>query len=258
MDNQIQSQRKFGLTGNQIKLLAITAMFIDHLADNIWPGYQKEWWLLLLHLIGRLTAPVMWFMIVEGYTHTRNLKKYLARLFVFAVLSHFAYNFCFGISFIPFRDSIFNQTSVMWALFLAVIGLYVQDDERRAFPLKEWQKLLLILLLCALAFPSDWSCFPVLCSIHIYRNRGNLTKQVLGMLCYISMYVIVWCLCIDVVYGLLQFGIIIVWPVMKLYNGQRGTWKGMKWFFYLFYVGHLVLLGILRMVLHGSVTTIVG
>lgn len=248
-----------GLSGNELKVIAIIAMAVDHLAWTLWPGYaNKEWWLIVLHLFGRLAAPTMWFMIAEGYTHTSNLKKYLQRLFVFAVLSHFAYNFCFGISFVPFRHSFLNQTSVIWALFYAALALYINDDQRRAFPLQSWQKTALLLVLCLLAFPSDWSCFPVLCTLHIYNNQGNLTKQVVGMTAYISMYVIVWCLCIDVVYGLVQFGIILIGPLMARYNGTRGTWKGMKWFFYFFYVGHLVLFGFLRLWLNGNVATIVG
>ena len=158
----------------------------------------------------------------------------------------------------PFRHSFLNQTSVIWALFCAALALYINDDQRRAFPLQSWQKTALLLVLCLLAFPSDWSCFPVLCTLHIYNNLGNLTKQVVGMTAYISMYVIVWCLCIDVVYGLVQFGIILIWPLMARYNGTRGTWKGMKWFFYFFYVGHLVLFGLLRLWLNGNVATIVG
>lgn len=124
-----------------------------------------------------------------------------------------------------------HLASTIWPLFLAAVGLYIFDDEKRSFPLKNWQKIALLLVLCVLAFPSDWSCFPVLCTLHIYQNRGNLKKQVLGMLAYISMYVLVWCLCIDMVYGLLQFGIIIVWPFMHFYNGTRGRAKWMKWFF---------------------------
>ncbi len=248
-----------GFSGNQLKIFAITAMLMDHLASTIWPGYDnKMWWLLGIHFIGRLAAPTMWFMIAEGYQYTRNFKKYLLRLLVFSVLAHFAYNFCFGISFVPFRNSVLNQTSVIWALFCAAVALYVYDDEKRSFPLKEWQKTLLLMGLCILAFPSDWSCFPVLCTLHIYQNRGHLKKQVLGMMAYMSMYVFVWCLCIDVVYGLLQFGIIIVWPFMYFYNGTRGKAKWMKWFFYVFYVGHLVLCGILRLLLHGNVSTIIG
>ena len=104
MDYSIMKKR--GLNSNQLKFLAIIAMTIDHLVCVIWPGYPKDWWILGLHIIGRLTAPIMWFMICEGYHYTRNLKKYITRLFVFAVISHFAYNFAFGIPFIPFQTSV--------------------------------------------------------------------------------------------------------------------------------------------------------
>ena len=73
------------------------------------------------------------------------------------------------------------------------------------------------------------------------------------MLACISMYVLVWCLCIDVIYGLLQFGIVIVWPFMHFYNGTRGKVKWMKWFFYLYYPLHLVIIGILRICIYGNI-----
>ena len=57
------------------------------------------------------------------------------------------------------------------------------------------------------------------------------------MALYISMYVMVYCLCIDVVYGLLQFGIILVYPIMSLYDGTRGKSTFMKWFFLLVLCG---------------------
>ena len=230
------------LNGNQIKIIAICAMLLDHLAGTLWPGYGKAWWLICIHLIGRIAAPIMWFMIVEGYTHTHNFKKYLERLFIFSILAHFAYTFCFGISSIPFQNGILNQTSVIWPLFLAAIGLWIEDQKQ----VRNGLRILGILGLCLLAFPSDWSCFPILCSLHIYKNQGNLKRQVLGIVVYISMYVAVYCACIDVVYGLLQFGIILVWPIMYLYDGTRGKSQFMKWFFYVFYVGHLFLLGLLR------------
>lgn len=232
------------LNGNQIKMIAIIAMFMDHFATTFYPNYEKYWWLLLIHLIGRVAAPIMWFMVVEGYTHTHSLKKYLERLLIFSIIAHFAYNFCFGISLIPLKDSLLNQTSIIWPLFLSVIGLWVEDQEW-----KEAKKIGCILILCLLAFPSDWSCFPILCTNHIYKNQGNLKKQVLGMALYISMYVMVYCLCIDVVYGLLQFGIVLVYPIMSLYDGTRGKSTFMKWFFYWFYVGHLVLCGLIRVMM---------
>lgn len=259
MENLESTDSKFnGFNGNQLKLFAIIAMTVDHLTCILFPGYDHRWWVLLLHLIGRLTAPTMWFMVAEGYHYTKNLKKYITRLFIFAIISHFAYNFCFGIPFIPFKTSVFNQTSVIWALAWAVVALFIFDDERRTFPLKEWQKTILLFVICAITFPSDWSCFPVLCVCHINRCRGNLKKQILGMELYLLMYTAVWIPCIDWIYGILQLGVIIVWPFMAFYNGQRGKWKGMKWFFYIYYPLHLVLIGILRVIIRGNMTTIIG
>ena len=77
------------------------------------------------------------------------------------------------------------------------------------------------------------------------------------MLC-VLMYSIVWFFAIDKVYAFIQLGVIIVWPFMANYNGQRGKWKGMKWFFYIYYPLHLVLIGLLRLYLHGNIGVIVG
>lgn len=52
------------LNSNHLKLIAITAMTIDHIAWLLFPGFQTNWYVLLLHIIGRLTAPIMWFFIV--------------------------------------------------------------------------------------------------------------------------------------------------------------------------------------------------
>ena len=47
-------------------------------------------------------------------------------------------------------------------------------------------------------------------------------------------------------------------PLLSLYNGQRGSWKGMKWFFYLYYPAHLVLVGVLRLLILGNVGVMIG
>lgn len=238
-----------GLNSNQLKVIAIIAMTIDHLTCVIWPGYPKEWWILLLHCIGRLTAPTMWFLIAEGYQHTRNLKKYLGRLFLFAFISHFAYNFAFGIPFIPFQTSVFNQTSVIWALAWGVVALAVTDEKR--FSLKQWQRVAVVLGICVITFCSNWSCIAVMAILAIYQNRGNMKKQIQGMMFWGCCYAIVYFLFIDKVYGIIQLFVIICVPFVSKYNGERGTWKGMKWFFYIYYPAHLIICGIIRVLLHG-------
>lgn len=245
-----------GLNANQLKMAAIIAMTIDHLVCVIYPGYPKSWWILGLHIIGRLTAPTMWFMIAEGYHYTHNLKKYIGRLFLFAVISHFAYNFAFGIPFIPFQTTVFNQTSVIWSLAWGVVALALTDE--RYFHFKKWQQVLIVLGICAITFCSDWSCIAVLAILGIYANRGNLKKQVREMMIYVSFYALIYFIFIDKVYGILQLFVIICVPFIMNYNGERGRWKGMKWFFYWYYPAHLVVCGIIRVLLHGNIGVMIG
>ncbi len=67
-------ERKYSLSGNALKVIAIIAMTIDHLA---WMGIveysQAETPAqIFLHCIGRLTAPIMFFFVAEGY-HTPGI-----------------------------------------------------------------------------------------------------------------------------------------------------------------------------------------
>ena len=111
-------KEKIRLNANALKVIAIIAMTIDHFTDIFYPGFPISPEPLALHFIGRLTAPIMWFFVCEGYYYTRDAKKYLQRLGIFAVISHFAYCFGFGISLNPFEGGIFIPSSysdIPWA-----------------------------------------------------------------------------------------------------------------------------------------------
>ena len=171
------------LNGNQIKIIAIIAMTIDHLTWAFFPGFQHIWYVYLLHIIGRLTAPIMWFFIAEGFHYTRDVKKYALRLFVFAIISHFAYDFAGGISFIP--SGFFNATSVMWSLAWSVVLMVIFTTDR----IPKWGKILLIILICFITFPADWSTIAAMCPVYLYLNRGDFKKQSLTMLIWVVIYV---------------------------------------------------------------------
>ena len=66
------TQRR-SLDSNAIKLIAILAMTVDHIAWAVFPGYPRAALPLLMHLIGRITCPIMCYFIAEGfhYTHPR-------------------------------------------------------------------------------------------------------------------------------------------------------------------------------------------
>ena len=236
------------LDSNQIKLLAIIAMTIDHLTWMLFPGYPKQLLPILLHCIGRMTCPIMCYCIAEGYHYTRDINKYTRRLFIFALISHFAYVFASAdfvdwTSFIPFaHGSILNQTSVMWSLAWGLVMLCTANSETLTQP----SKVLRIVLICVIAFPSDWSCVASLCILAFGCNRGRFKAQMLWMLGYVAIYAAVYALALDTVYGLLQMTVVLAIPILAQYNGKRGNpkWKtAMKWLFYVYYPLHLFMIG---------------
>ena len=235
------------LNANLLKLIAITAMTIDHFTDLIFPGYPMNPIAIILHIIGRLTAPIMWFFISEGFFYTHNVKKYMLRLFIFAIISHFAYCFAFNISYIP--SSIFNQTSVMYPLFIAVLVLYINEKTS----INNILKHILVFILVWSAFPANWSSIAVLSVIGMYYNRGDLKNQMKAIIPWVLIYGIVSFFFVNKLYGIIQLFVVLVYPVLKLYNGEKGKCKWMKWFFYIYYPLHLVVLGLLRIFIYGNI-----
>lgn len=240
------------LNSNIIKTIAIIAMTVDHVAWAVFPGYSKEFLPIIMHIIGRLTCPVMCYFIAEGYHYTKNINKYTFRLFAFAIISHFTYlfastDFVDAKSFIPFYyGNILNQTSVMWSLAWGLVMLRITYTDK----IKNAWKVVLIILICFISFPSDWSCIAALCILAFGTNRGNFKKQMLWMTFYAAIYVMVYFFAVDKVYGLIQMSVVFSIPVIGLYNGERGknpsVNRFMKWFFYIYYPFHLVLIGLGR------------
>ena len=130
------------LDANQLKLIAIVAMTVDHIAWLLFPGYAAGAVPIVMHIIGRITCPVMCFFIAEGFHYTRDRKKYALRLFMLAVVSHFAYmlasnSYADWHSFIPFYyGDVLNQTSVVWSLLGGLLMLWLCEDEKRSMGVK--------------------------------------------------------------------------------------------------------------------------
>ena len=240
------------LNSNVIKIIAIIAMTIDHIAWCVFPGYSAEPLPVILHIIGRLTCPIMCYFIAEGYHYTKDVDKYTKRLFVFAIISHFAYIFMYsGLgdwkAFIPFYyGDILNQTSVMWSLAWGLVMLRVAYSEK----IKDNIKPIFIILICLISFPSDWSCIASLCILAFGTNRGDFKKQMLWMIFYVALYSIVYFFALDKLYGIIQMAVVLSIPILMMYNGQRGKNQRinniMKWTFYIYYPLHLLAIGCIQ------------
>lgn len=198
-----------------------------------------------MHVIGRITAPTMWFFISEGLRHTRSKVGYFNRLAGFAVISHLPYAFGFGHS----TDIITEGSSVMFTLSMAV-GLGILLERLEGEPVLQTLATVGAILM---TYYSDGSFMGLLMPIVLYRSHGRseqLGRLLIGILFFSVYYGLVtheW------VFAAVMLGQVLSIPLLMIYNGERGksNWFS-KWGFYAFYPGHLVLLGLLRLLLWGD------
>lgn len=233
---------------NQIKYLVIVAMLIDHIA---WAFVPDESVLgQIMHFIGRLTGPTMAYFLVEGYIHTGNVKKYAFRLGIFALISWIP--FClFEFQRLPIAmvDGKWCFTpffGVIYTLFLGLLAVWLLDKGK----CPKYCKVLGIIGLCILSVFGDWPIFDILYAVIFFVYRNNTRKKWIFFSIITSISVLVPFFIVGfTIWGIYQLGIFMV-PVIMLffYNGESGSKKPIhKWFFYVFYPLHLLVLGILQM-----------
>lgn len=232
---------------NQLKYLAVLAMLIDHIAWAFVPTESLTG--QVMHFIGRLTAPIMAYFLVEGYIHTQNVRKYACRLGIFAVISWapFVY-FEYGrlpIAVIDGHLSILPVTGVIYTLFLGLLAVWLWDKGK----CPQWCKVLGVIGLCMLSVFGDWFIFMVLWCLFLYVYRDRPEKKwiayiIIGLACCFTLMLMIdsWWEC------LFSTGIFAAPPLIQFaYNGKPGSRHAVhKWFFYVFYPLHLLLLGLLK------------
>lgn len=75
-----------------------------------------------------------------------------------------------------------------------------------------------------------------------------------GMMFWVLVYGIVSFFFVNKTYALVQSGVILVYPFLKHYNGKKGNAGWLKWFFYLYYPAHLIIVGIVRLAVYGDIS----
>jgi hypothetical protein len=223
------------VNSNTLKAIAVVAMFFDHLVTVF--SYQDTTLGIVLKCIGRTVAPIMCFFIAEGYYYTSNRKKYIARLFIFAIISHLPYIAALGFTF-------FQATSVMWALAMGLLALTVIKNAK----VHSLLKLLIFIMCCVLSIPANWNFVAVLWIVTFGLFHGNLKYQIAA---FCAIGIVFHLIPSYLRFGYpnaeylhwFQLGIFLAIPFLAVYNGQRGEKsKTLAWGFYLFYPAHLILL----------------
>ncbi len=243
---------KKGLTLNTLKYIAIIAMLIDHLAIAFIDDNTILY--VAMRMIGRTTAPIMFFAVVEGYHHTKNLKKYLMRLFIFALISYLPFIFAFSTEFEPLK------LNVIFTILFGVLAIYARR-EIKSLPLKI---LALIVLVLASTY-ADYSYIGVLIILLFDLHYGNrqlqlfnyfivvlfgfglfqfITRPLIGLLFHdVLDFSYFWS-------DIFSLGYLIPLILLKFYSGHLGVRNNFsKWLFYVFYPTHLAIIGVVRYIL---------
>ena len=234
-----------GLSLNHLKAVAVAAMVIDHIAFAFVPDGTLL--AILLHSIGKITGPTMFFAAVEGCHHTRNLNRYLLRLAVFALVSWFPFlYFHFGGDLAAIQ---LMRPNVIYTIFLGVLAVRIRRSPRLC---SAW-KVLLILLLFILSVPADWGYTGVVIILVFDYYYGSWKHQAFAYCMVVMLDMGVLSLLIHPFFGLFYDHVFqIDWelyaysveyvgaflPLLLLsrYTGRHGTSGGFsKWFFYMFY-----------------------
>lgn len=263
MENVLTEKNSLKWNSNTLKLFAITAMLIDHIAWAFVPTVSPLG--ELMHLIGRITAPTMCFFIAEGYYHTRNVKRYALRLAVFAAISYLPF-FLFEEGKLPNLQN-FIQLNVIYTLLCGLLALWAWDKiENRLL------RFAAVFGLCILSMPGDWSFFGVLYVLGFGIYHGDFRRQMkwftavslvmagiaslpylimnIGLLVPSAAPMILQQLkgrSVPPVYSqFFQFGVFLAVPLLMCYSGERGGGKYGKWVFYIFYPLHLTILALLK------------
>lgn len=249
------------MTRDAIKYLAIVAMTLDHVAYIFLEPQSLLYQLFLC--IGTFTGPVMIYFLIEGYFYTHDVRGYAKRLLLFALLSQLPFSLASGGFF----------GNMLFTLLICLGVLYVHDHVTDG----GLRKILYVLLFFASLF-TDWNFLSVPLVLFLrpafhpvapiversadqYQNEENIlmksqakaqhfyidpAEQWRGMLKCVAYFIVVSCLTKGMFEGLTEvLGMVLGFVCIAcFYNGQQAKThrKFHKYFFYIYYPAHLLVL----------------
>ena len=216
------------LTNNALKVIAMVTMVLDHVGVVLFP--EVTW----LRVLGRLAFPIYAFMIAEGCRHTRSMPRYFGTMAALAAICQVVY-------FVTMR-SVYMCILVTFSFSIGLIWLLkkVEVTKKKLWYAAFFAGICLVLFLCELlpkALPNtdffvDYGFIGAMIPVCIYLAKNRQMQIITTQLSLVVL---------SATMDALQWWCLLAVPLLLLYNGQRGKWK-LKWFFYLFYPVHLVVI----------------
>ena len=218
---------------NVLKIIAVLTMLVDHVGLCLFDNN------IIFRSIGRLAMPIFAFFIAEGMKHTKNRKKYILTLFVFALISQIPHSLVIG----------GNLMNILFTFLIAIL-IIVLNEKMNIKPLAIFLSVVIcfISLFLGVVFVVDYGVFGILLVLVFYYINNKYVKATVAAIILISMTIFN-----NLVYGVNLFNFICLLSVFSIvlllfYNGKKGK-LNLKWFFYVFYPVHLMIIYFIQILL---------
>ena len=227
--------KKFGLTNNQLKIIAMVSMLFDHVGKELLPQYE------ILQIIGRLAFPIFAFMISEGCFYTKNKIKYFLTIFILGTGCQIVY-FIVDSSF---YQNILITFSLSIVLIFALENFRIKREKNSGIILfftvaiVSVIAIILPIHLDEFGFQIDYGIYGVLLPVAVFYGKEKWQK-----LCISA--IILALLTYSFGGGIQWFSLLSV-PILALYNQKRGKYN-IKPLFYIFYPAHLVVIYLISVI----------
>ena len=240
-----------------IKYIALIPMFLGHLLSYIRDPADvssKPLWYTFIEQTALFAPPVFFFFITDGFRYTRSKKKYALRLLIFALVTQIPFTLANHGTLLT--GELFLNWNIIFTLFLALLSLMVWESGKK-LPLR----IALIVLLDGVTFmlTSEWMIFGILTilGLHIFREKPKV-RLIWFTVCVFAVEMIsngilfpFWLFWRFPAFTFGMMFLMLAYFVMtKCYNGQKGKHPVFaKWFFYIFYPAHLLVIWIVKLCL---------
>lgn len=237
-------QKRQGLSGTTLKLIACITMLIDHIgascleagllvpliASGTFSTDPAAASLLqmdrVLRYIGRLAFPIFCFLLVEGFLHTHDFKKYALRMLGFALISEWPFDWAF------FSGVYWGHQNVYFTLLLGLLAMKALDTYQTPEGMPALKGILgaAACFLAAALLHCDYDVLGLALILALYMTRKDKRAQCIA----------------GAVFSLFEPVAPLAFGLVWFYSGERGgSSKLEQWAFYWFYPAHIFVLGVL-------------
>ena len=229
------------LTSFDLKIIAILAMTINHIGFVFKDIYNPLWWQIMYLTIGKITFPIMAYLLNLGFQKTKSKTQYIIRLGIYALISIIPYHYTIGINT---DATIYTLNNILFTLMIGLLLITILDKLKPS----KMMHVLFLIIASSITFNSDWNIIGVLIIYFFYKDSKVESKTLIIIAATTSIINFVATLDIT---SFTYLGIILSIPILKNTNNERGYSNNLiKHGFYIYYPLHLSILYILHLLIN--------